>query len=63
MDSIHDYVLSELKKRSGQWPTVAKDSGVPYGTLKKIAVGSTPSPRIKTLERLAMYFRGELTLQ
>lgn len=58
MESIHDYVLTELKKRNGTWPQVARESGVPYGTLKKIAVGSTSAPRIDTLEQLAKYFRG-----
>ena len=57
MESIHDYVLAELQKRNGNWPTVARESGVPYGTLKKIAIKSTSAPRIDTLERLASYFR------
>jgi DNA-binding phage protein len=57
MVSIHDYVLEELGKRSGSWPRVARESGVPYGTLKKIATRSTTSPRIDTLEQLAAYFR------
>jgi predicted transcriptional regulator len=57
MESIHDYVLAELGKRNGSWPTVARESGVPYGTLKKIATKSTTAPRIDTLEQLAAYFR------
>lgn len=63
MESIHDYVLTELQKRAGHWPRVARESGVPYGTLKKIATRVTPAPRIDTLERLASYFRDGAALQ
>lgn len=55
MQSIHEFVLSELDARKGHWPAVARASGVPYGTLKKIAQGDTKSPRIGSLEKLAAY--------
>lgn len=57
MQSIHDYVLTELEARKGHWPDVARASGVPYSTLKKIAQGGTKSPRIGSLEKLAAYLR------
>lgn len=57
MDSIHDYVLDRLQATKGTWPAVAKQAGVSYRTLKKIATKSTVSPGIKNLERLASYFR------
>ena len=59
MESIHDYVLERLKARKGSWPTVAAESGVPYGTLKKIATLEDHRPRIDTLEKLASYFRSK----
>lgn len=60
MDSIHDFVLAELESRKGDWPAIARGSGVPYSTLKKIALGTnggTKSPRIDSLEKLAAYLR------
>lgn len=57
MESIHDYVLDELKATKGNWPSVAKSAGVSYRTLKKIATRATVSPGIKNLEKLAEYFR------
>lgn len=58
MESILDFVRRHLADAKGRLPTVASESGVPFGTLKKIACGDTRAPRIDTLERLAEYFRG-----
>jgi predicted transcriptional regulator len=55
MKSIHDYVLSNLEgKRLGQ---LSRESGIPFGTLRKIREGTSKAPRIDTLERIAEYFR------
>ncbi len=58
METILEFVRRRLADEKGRLPTVASESGVPFGTLKKIACGDTRAPRIDTLERLASYFRG-----
>lgn len=57
MQPIHDYILDQLQASKGRWLEVAKDSGVPYSTIKKIAYRTIASPRVKHLEKLAAYFR------
>ena len=57
MESIHDYVLKCLQDEKGNWPRVAREAGVSYRTLKKIATRDTVSPGIVNLEKLAEYFR------
>jgi predicted transcriptional regulator len=57
MQTIHDYILDQLEASKGKWLEVAKGSGVPYSTLKKIAYRTIASPRVKHLEKLASYFR------
>lgn len=57
MQTIHDYILERLEASKGTWLEVAKRSGVPYSTLKKIAYRTIASPRVKQLEKLAAYFR------
>lgn len=57
MESIFDFVLSQLQAAKGQWPKVATGSGVPKRTIEKIARGEIPNPGIHTVEKLAAYFR------
>jgi predicted transcriptional regulator len=49
-------VRRELKSRRGIWRTVARDSGVAYHTLTKIAQGRV-DPGISKVQRLVDYFR------
>ncbi len=37
------------------WESIAKDTKIPFGTIKKIANGETDDPRIKTCVVLAKY--------
>jgi transcriptional regulator with XRE-family HTH domain len=59
MQNIHAQVLEQLQASKGNWPEVARGSGVSYRTLKKIATGTIASPRVKHLEKLADYFRDQ----
>jgi predicted transcriptional regulator len=53
-----DYVKSELSRmRPIDWEEVATLSGVPLGTLRKIAYSEVEDPRFSTVKRLADYFR------
>ena len=54
---MHDYVLECLEDTKGTWPTVAREAGVSYRTLKKIATGEIASPRVRNLEKLVDYFQ------
>lgn len=57
MESIFEFVLSQLQAAKGTWPKVASESGVPKRTIEKIARGEIPNPGINTVEKLASYFR------
>jgi hypothetical protein len=56
-ESIHQYVLAQLQASKGTWPKVAVKSGVPLRTLEKIAREEVADPGVKTVEKLAKYFR------
>jgi predicted transcriptional regulator len=56
-DDILPFVLSELEKRRNTWPVVARESGVPYSTIAKIAQGQIKDPKVGKVQRLANYFR------
>lgn len=47
-------LLSKL--RNEDVSLVAKATGVPYETIRRIVAGNTPNPRVKTVDRLASYF-------
>lgn len=51
-----DFVLERLDRRTPHWTEVAKATGVPYDTLKKIASRSTPNPGVRTVQAIADYF-------
>lgn len=50
--STLDVLKQRLAAKKGRWPDVAKASGVPVSTVRKIAQGHTPNPRIETVDRL-----------
>ena len=52
------FVLGQLRRREMLWTEVAKGSGVPYDTLRKIASGATPNPGVKHVQSLADFFDG-----
>ena len=54
---MHAYVLEKLAAAKGSWPKVAEGSGVPRRTIEKIARLEHRNPRIKSIERLARFFR------
>lgn len=50
--STLDTLKVRLAAKKGRWPDVARLSGVPISTVRKIAQGHTPNPRIDTVDRL-----------
>lgn len=60
---MHTNDLSYIKAQLGlmrpaDWTTVAEKSGVPLGTLRKIAYSEVEDPRFNTVNKLNTYFRG-----
>lgn len=58
--NLHSHVLAKLAARDVPWTRVARETGIPYETLKKIASGRTPNPGVQHVQKLADYFGGSL---
>lgn len=54
---ILEFVLEKLGKRDVPWTTVARETGIPYDTLKKIARGVTANPGVLHVQALHDYFQ------
>lgn len=59
VEPILSFVKRRLEEKRGSWVDVARDSGVPYHTLTKIAQGQVENPRIETVQRLVDYFHDQ----
>ena len=59
--NIFEFVLEGLDRRTPAWAEVARATGVPYNTLKKIASRTTPNPGVRHVQTLADYFSGRQT--
>ncbi|KVU79033.1 hypothetical protein WK72_29270 [Burkholderia ubonensis] len=51
-EPILSVVLRQLDAAKGDWPEIARQSGVPYQTLTKIAGRLVADPRISTVQAL-----------
>jgi hypothetical protein len=56
-NSLHDFVVSGLLKRKKTWPAIARETGVPYPTIGKIARREIKDPGVSSCERLARHLR------
>lgn len=56
-ESTAEMLRRRLGEEKGNWPTIADESGVPYGTLEKIAQGDTKNPQSDTTDKLRAWFR------
>ncbi len=54
--TIYEFVMAHLRAKTIPQKQIARDSGVPFGTLIKIAQGSVKDPGVHTVQRLADYF-------
>lgn len=52
-----NYVRNQLQERKGSWPTISKETSVPYSSLAKVARGETEDPGVKMIEKLGRYLR------
>lgn len=53
---IYDFVMQRLRDRAIPQRQVARESGVPFSTVSKIAQGAVKDPGVHTVQRLADYF-------
>lgn len=61
---LYDYVMGHLRAKRIPQKQIARDSGVPFSTLCKIAQEDVKDPSVHTVQRLADYFaRQEPTQQ
>lgn len=51
-----DAVRANLQRYKREWPAIARDSGVPYHTVVKVASGRVTDPRVSTVQALHDYF-------
>lgn len=54
--NLHQFVLGHLAARRVKWARVARETGIPYETLKKIGSQRIPNPGIQHVQTLADYF-------
>lgn len=58
MESMHEYVISQLQAAKGTWPKVAREADMSLRTIEKIARRESADPAVSFIERLNRYFRG-----
>lgn len=56
---LYQFVMRELQENKGQWPKIAKGSGVSHRTLSKIARREIKDPGISHIQALHDYFKGK----
>lgn len=55
-EPILEYVKRRLDEFRGEWPTIARESGVNYWTVLNIASGKSPNPEVQNLQPLIDWF-------
>jgi len=53
---IYDFVMARLRAKTIPQRQIARESGVPFSTVSKIAQGAVKDPGVHTVQRLADYF-------
>lgn len=62
--NLYDYVMGHLSAKRVTQKRIARESGVPFSTVTKIAQGIVKDPSVHTIQRLADYFsRNEVDQQ
>jgi len=57
MKTLQESVIDKLQARKGKWGNLAREIGMSYITLRKVATRESPNPTINTLEKIAAHFR------
>lgn len=58
--NLYDYVMAQLRAKHIPQRQIARESGVPFSTVCKIAQGSVTDPSVHTVQRLADYFKNKV---
>lgn len=58
-ETILEYVVRSLNGSALTYRQLAQKTGVPRRTLEKIGVGTSPNPRIKTVQPVYYFFLRE----
>lgn len=56
-EKMSAFVKRRLNESRGRWPDVARGSGVPISTVRKIANGQIGDPAVSKVEALDDYFK------
>ena len=56
---LYDFVMAQFEARIIPQRQVARESGVPFSTVCKIAQGAARNPSVHTIQRLADYFQAK----
>ena len=54
--TIYEFVMSRLRAKDIPQREIARESGVPFATVAKVAQGYVKSPSVHTIQRLADFF-------
>lgn len=49
-------VVRSLQDAKGKWRVISSETGIPYDTLTKIALGRVADPRVSNVQALFDYF-------
>jgi len=53
---IYEYVMTRLRTKDVPQRRIARESGVPFSTVCKVAQGAVKEPSVHTIQRLADFF-------
>ena len=56
---LYEVVMARFAEKSIPQRTIARESGVPFSTVCKIAQGSVKEPSVHTVQRLFDYFQSK----
>jgi len=54
--TLYDFVMAHLRAKNVPQRTIARESGVPFSTVCKIAQGAVTDPSVHTIQKLYDYF-------
>lgn len=54
---LYDYVMAQFRSKRIPQRQVARESGVPFSTVSKVAQGYVKEPSVHTIQRLYDYFQ------
>lgn len=58
-NNLYDFVMARLRAKQIPQRQVARESGVPFSTVSKIAQGAVKEPSVHTVQRLFDYFKSK----